>query len=313
MPIVMVAAMAFFLWVIYWSLWGRNRRQRSGKQSRRQNAAALRAHHEIRWSSTQDEFLRAVEAWPVAASAPYALCREGSVDVFAFANSGNEVRMLSNAWDVRNATDLRLQLLSLLRHGHRERFNSEREIWSALRGREATDTRNRMYSAAKHYSDAAEDFLRFRRVRKNTNDLMSIDFLAWDLVRVIMLARAGAAAGYLSAEEALDITFVASRGLQERFSSWEELGSHFLRGRWYWASESGSAEAESNQHDQHRQRVLTTSANSPWKVVPWSTSIPSPRYLVLDEVDPHELEDESAAEGAWKHQLEREIARRKSL
>lgn len=47
----------------------------------------------------------------------------------------------------------------------------------------------------------------------NTNNCMDTNFLAWDLVRVIMLCGAGTAAGYLPEEEALDTAWVASHGL----------------------------------------------------------------------------------------------------
>ncbi|MFT0846338.1 DUF1266 domain-containing protein [Actinomycetaceae bacterium L2_0104] len=286
----------------------RGNRKQDARIQLRQHAAQLDEHHAIHWRYSPTHLRGTIAGWPVAANAMHSLCRSAPVDVFPFPSRDEEAEMLASWWGITTSTQLREQLLSLLRNGHRERFDEERRYWSGLQGAEQRRVRNSMYQAAQGNEDAAEDFLRFRRVCKNTRDLMSIDFLAWDLVRVIMLSRAGVTAGLIDEDEAVDTALIASQGLQEQFASWQDMGGHFFRGRWYWASESDTSEALRAQHDDHAQRVLSTNPGSPWNAVPWQAPLPSPKYLLLDNVRAAPLPSGSTVAGEWRNRLEREIS-----
>ena len=295
------------MYALYHAAGKRGNRKREERVRLRQQAAQLDGHHTIHWRFAPARLRGTVEGWPVAANAMHTLCRAAPVDVFPFPDQRDEVEMLASWWGIASADHLRDQLLSLLRNGHRESFDRERSYWSALQGKEERHVRAALAQAARGNADAAEDFLRFRRVRENTRDLMNIDFLAWDLVRVIMLCRAGAAAGLIGREEAVDTALIASHGLRERFTAWEHLGNEFFRGRWYWASESGVDEALSLQHDEHAQRVLAADPNSPWKAVPWQIPLPAPSYLLLDNMNLWRLPAGAPSEGEWRKRLESEI------
>ena len=288
----------------------RGNRKRGERMQLKQQEAQLDSYHMIRWHSAPAHLRGTVDGWPVAANAMHSLCRAAPVDVFPFPDRQEEVDMLASWWGISTPSQLRDQLLSLLRTGHRERFNRERRSWTALRGAEEHRVRASLAQAARGNADAAEDFLRFGRVRKNARDLMSIDFLAWDLVRVIMLCRAGLAAGIIGRDEAADTALIASHGLQERFASWQDMGSHYFRGRWYWASEAGIEEALSLQHDEHAQHRLATDPSSPWQVMPWQTPLPAPRYLILDNTRAVALPAGVAFSGGWRTRLENEITGR---
>lgn len=290
---------------------GGNRKQR--RQNARQlkeQADWLSSHHQIIWDHSPAHIRASMEGWPEAASANYAMCRGVPIDRFNFGDDSEETHMLANAWGVRNASQLRDQLLSLLQHGHRERFDTERLNWSNLKGADERRIRGAMYKAAQEDPDAAEDFRRYRWVRQNTNNCMETNFLAWDLLRVIMLCRAGLAAGYLTEDEALDTAWIASRGLQETYASWQEMAHHFFEARWYWASEDSLDGALGRQHNDHAQQVLATAAKSPWAMIPWTAQIPNPSYLILDHM-PHAYPNPTAqVRSRWTEQLEYAIAHR---
>lgn len=285
-------------------------RKRAERKQLKQSRQELPALNTLHWQRTATEFQRDRLAWPTTASALYALARTDWIDNFSFSEHSHETRMLSDSWGIRSERELREQLVWLLRGGHRVQFNAERTTWSALKGAEERRTRNSMYEVAKFNSDAAEEFLRFRRVRRNTQDLMSIDFVAWDLVRVIMLCRAGLTAGYLDKDEAYDTAIIASAGLQERFGSWEEMTDHFYRGRWYWISESGHDEALTQEHDNFRKHALVEDPNSPYSVVPWETRLTAPQYFILDRIVARPMAVSIETDGVWRRQLENEISRR---
>lgn len=305
--IVVILVGRILLLRFYQHMGARGDRRQERRRRLREQAAQLDAHHAIRWHHSPVHLRGRVEGWPTAANAMHTLCREDPVDAFRFSDPQHEARMLWNSWSIESSAGLRSQLLSLLRHGHRERFDAERRYWAAARGAELRRIRRAMRDAAGRDTDAAEDYLRFQNVRKNTGDPMSIDFLAWDLVRVIMLCRAGLTAGFIDENEAVDTALIASHGLRERFASWEDMGNHFHRGRWYWASEDGIDEALSVQHNEHAQRVLSTDPNSPWKAVPWETPLPAPTYVILDHEPAAPPHPDGVVDGEWRLRLEQEI------
>jgi hypothetical protein len=62
---------------------------------------------------------------------------------------------------------------------------------------------------------------------------------AWDLVRAIVLARLGAAAGYLDEQESWEIVARAAARLQGSYGSWAALGEAYAEGRSAWLRGQG--------------------------------------------------------------------------
>ncbi|MGO3090501.1 MAG: DUF1266 domain-containing protein, partial [Galactobacter sp.] len=215
---VVIAGQAI-VWFIYRAAGRRGERVRSQRRALKQDAKWLASHHQLRWRYSPSSLAKMPEGWALAAGSIHTLCRGECIDVFPFEDPQAEQDMLASSWGVTDGRQLRGQLLSLLQNGHRERFDAERNHWATLSAKDARELYQELKEAASRYSDAAEEFLRFQWVRKNTESCKSIDFLAWDMVRVIMLCRAGQAAGYLRPEEALDTAFIAAHALQERYSS----------------------------------------------------------------------------------------------
>jgi hypothetical protein len=64
-----------------------------------------------------------------------------------------------------------------------------------------------------------------------------IDLLAWDMARCVMVARHAFHVVYLRESEAWNYVRDAARMVQQSYTSWEEYGRRYLRGRMRWNGE----------------------------------------------------------------------------
>ena len=89
--------------------------------------------------------------------------------------------------------------------------------------------------------------------------------IAWDLVRIVNVARWTHLCGYISVDEMWQIMEIAGKEALQHFSSWEEYGRSFVLGRGVWHGEPEDCETA--------QEIITTllrSAQSPWTQIPWN-------------------------------------------
>ncbi len=96
------------------------------------------------------------------------------------------------------------------------------------------------------------------------------DLLGWDLCRYILVARNGYIAGFLTREETLARLQAASQVLQDKFTSYEEVGENMLTGKSVFSQESWS--------DARKEMLpiydwLKKDNNSPWQRVPFKIAL----------------------------------------
>ena len=84
--------------------------------------------------------------------------------------------------------------------------------------------------------------------------------IAWDLVRVVNLARWAYICGYVNEEEMWQIMQVAADTALEHFSSWEEYGMSFVMGRGVWHGDPDDSETA-----YEIVSLLLEDGESPWK------------------------------------------------
>lgn len=90
------------------------------------------------------------------------------------------------------------------------------------------------------------------------------DVLAWDLVRLINVARWGYAARYLREDEAWSYILDAAAELHRTYGSWEELARDYVLGHDVWAGEPDE------QFNKVTAELLDTdNPLSPWNRVAW--------------------------------------------
>ncbi|MBZ2197116.1 DUF1266 domain-containing protein [Occultella gossypii] len=257
----------------------RAHRQRARKDVRKDVAS----HHQPRFMVGPHAVATHPAGWQLGASSWYALAAGEPLDTFGYTDPQHSRAILAEAWAVRTRLDLYVQLLSLLVSGHRADFDAERAAWLALPPAGQRALAAGLHRDAKHSGTAAETELRLRRVRKDVRGARTIDFTAWDLVRTIMLARAGVGAGYLSEAEAVDIGWIASAGLRASYRDWACLYDHFARGRWYWEGVDGAGEAASDEHARQFLAVLN-GPGGPLSVVPWDAPLRTSSYGFIGEL-----------------------------
>ncbi len=84
--------------------------------------------------------------------------------------------------------------------------------------------------------------------------------IAWDLVRVVNLARWSYLCGYLNEDEMWQVMQLAADTALEHFSSWKEYGASFVMGRGVWHGDPGDSETAYGIVS-----LLLEDSESPWK------------------------------------------------
>jgi hypothetical protein len=148
---------------------------------------------------------------------------------------------LESWWDITDAESALTTLTWLQDVGHRD------ELDEAL--------------LAAPQGDADE---RARFVAKHADALEAHGILAWDLCRLVQVARTSAKAGYVSEEQAWTFILSAAQALQQEYSSWMELGEDYLLGNRFFANGD-----EPDLTHRASVRWLERAPESPWQHLPW--------------------------------------------
>lgn len=97
-----------------------------------------------------------------------------------------------------------------------------------------------------------------------TEDELPHTALAWDLVRVVNLARWAYLCGYISEEEMWQVMGTAADIAHEHFASWKEYGLSFVFGRGVWHGEPADSETA-----YEIVSTLLEKDESPWQQSAW--------------------------------------------
>lgn len=89
--------------------------------------------------------------------------------------------------------------------------------------------------------------------------------MAWDLVRVVNVARWTHHCGYIDTAEMWQIINLAAEASVQNFASWEEYGKSFAFGRGVWQGDEDDCEAAMEIVD-----TLLKNEESPWKKFAWN-------------------------------------------
>ena len=134
-----------------------------------------------------------------------------------------------------------------MKSGHREDY--ERLRSQCANPSWVSSTLARLNKTADSDTYAWEKRWRINRIVANDRGIQSVDFGAWDFLRVAMLTRAGAGLGWLSEDEAWDTLALVNRALDLSYSSWNEVWDAFRTTRWLWAAEGKAQEATNDLHE----------------------------------------------------------------
>ncbi len=96
-------------------------------------------------------------------------------------------------------------------------------------------------------------------------------FLAWDLMRAILLAWAGANLDWITPAEFASVLLDIGPELQNAFNDWPEAAASYELGLRAWASEVKRPQLAERAN--LTLRTLLNDPASPWKAVPWRTPL----------------------------------------
>ncbi len=236
-----------------------------------------REHHRVAWDEDPSTFVPTASHWPLAVAAVFGICTGEPWDRFEFRKLDTARAGMQEAWGIRSRPQLLSRLLWILRAGHRLDYEQELADWVPLSEDAATAIIAR---CGKGGDDERELAWRLAQVRTNSRGIRQVRFEAWDLVRAAMLCRAGYSLGWLTKAEADDTLNLICAQLQGTYSSWGEMGEHFMLARWYWAADTDLEARKEEAHDISRQQALLDPSRGPWSHVPWSQAIPESRVLL---------------------------------
>ncbi|MGG5752285.1 DUF1266 domain-containing protein [Zafaria sp. Z1313] len=293
------------------------------KARARNGRADLDAHHTVHWDGDPSAYSPGSPGpldWPLAAGAVFSIC-QGSPWNRLRSTAVEQCRAgLVEAWGVRTRAELLATLHWLLTEGHRYPYGNQRDAWLALDPAAARAEEERLTGLAagpdgRGSPAGAEELWRFRRVRARSRGIDRADFTAWDLLRLVMLARSGATVGHLSDDEARDLLLMVAPELRAAYTGWTDLGGQFMLARWYWNGMGGEAGRASDVHDAHALTALQAPPAGPWARVPWEAPSPPSRLMLVDALLAEELitpltASEAADAGPWELALDAAVNER---
>jgi hypothetical protein len=103
------------------------------------------------------------------------------------------------------------------------------------------------------------------------------DLLAWDMARLVMVARHAFMAGYITEEEGWAYVREAAKMAQASFKSWEDYARRYTRGHFRWSG--GPDEVFDNA-----VVFLLKDASSPWRKLDWHTPLKDEDFRNLAKV-----------------------------
>jgi hypothetical protein len=228
-----------------------------------------RLMNRLRLASLPAPTLTGEQRFALATGAPLAEMNGHRHDLLQGDTPGQLLQMsartvLKDDWDVGGPKPLEETLGSLSEKGHRSEYDQIRAALEAAAPGTAPLDLLEKESAKRLSSKERKEFERaVAFVDAHRGEHPSI--LAWDLCRLVAVARFGAAAGYLSEEAAWKWILDAAGQLRSAFTSWRALGENYAIGRGFWGSSDGA------ELYQRAMEVLLDPANatSPWNQVPW--------------------------------------------
>jgi len=166
------------------------------------------------------------QRWAILATAPLLLWDDDPLDRLERRASGREVAgQLNQWWDVHDRESAEEKLDWLMSEGHSAGFASRMK---GLAGLDEAALAERLAGTSEE--EAALD----RFIQERGSDARFGRLVAWDVVRLIHLARGAANAGYIEADEAWGWMLRGAARLRNEYSSWRELAAQFQLGYGYW-------------------------------------------------------------------------------
>jgi len=166
---------------------------------------------------------------------------------------------LERDWSIHNREDLLEAVERLKEDGHRVSFHWIKSFLSSLTEAEQLRYIDDIPKSSNKYKE-------YTIVRAYMNRLPAAGIAAWDWGRYVHLCKTGVYVGYITEDEALELSLPVARMAQQAYSGWQEFGIAFLAGRQFWWDQTTK---ESAEHMARFVRKLILHPNSVWNRLDW--------------------------------------------
>lgn len=161
------------------------------------------------------------------------------------ANKSEQKKRLGSAWSVNSHATALACLESFANAGVHQLYNAaiavykeqpESEWKSFIYNQYDTDIADDIYE----YTVSIKTVLTFLHEKntmteQETDEVLKRGAIAWDLGRIVYIARASYTLGYINEQEAWDAINATLPQVKQSFSSWKEFGQSYMLGRAIWS------------------------------------------------------------------------------
>lgn len=211
-----------------------------------------------------------IQQWLIATTGVLAVQNKEGLDSLKSQIPLSDLKMLVYEWWGITDRKSALEVINWLKkEGHREQFNLSRHylfIKTEEYKGNYQKTKKEILSKLSFEEVDRESFL-LDFIWQHKDDLENKSLLAWDYMRLNSIARWCYTLELISEQEAWETMLYSSINLQKNYSSWKELGEHYLLGRTFWIGNTNHTDAQNSIF------WLKNYSGSPWKKIPWSLEL----------------------------------------
>lgn len=222
----------------------------------------------IREDESKVKYTEEQKKWAVALSANINLTNRGVLHVmggnYRSRDYVQSIRtVLKKGWNIHSREDYFKVLKWLKEDGHTQVYKSIDAQFSDEKFKELQE----MVKV-----DEGVPFL-YKFLVNNRNKLKDKGLIAWDYCRIVQITGWSYVAGYITIEEAYDISMDAARVVQKTYSSWEEMAEHYMMGYEFWSQQDRNDESTKASYRNFINQQLLENESSPYRTLPWNLSL----------------------------------------
>lgn len=225
--------------------------------------------NEMNGGSAEGEVLSDTVLWINATYAPLTYSNGGNwrlvggMELSPYNERLNKV-LLERDWDVDDRESAMETIEWLREEGHRETF---REYRKELEDMELLDVNADVFLETLTSSEMEGYLFRYVIVYSLYQSGLDEDAIAaWDLCRINQLCGDFYICGYMTYEEAMDISLENSLVLQGKYASWDELVNSYMLGYQFWKSDPCTTEDSPTLQRYHYYEMLLEMLDGPYEL-----------------------------------------------
>lgn len=177
-------------------------------------------------------------------------------------------KVLKKWWGITNRKTLMEQIIDkseycMLRQGY-DKAVAQRELWKL--------EDDEFYTTIRELDLPDSDYDDLVAIHVIAKQIEPTNMIAYDYSRVMMLCEYGYRCGYLKLDEAIEMSIVIGKKMQQCFSSWEAMNESYLIGYLFWLIVSDQNVEESWQSRVKALESVQAMKDGPFQL-PWDLEL----------------------------------------